>query len=183
MRRTPPLAALLALALATPAPAQAPADPLAESILRNLTRGIRIPGQEAGAPPPLPPTGPVPAATTDAGRPAVSLMITFATGSADLTPEAEALIASLARALAAPELARSRVRIEGHTDTVGPAAMNQALSERRAAAVRERLVRRYGIAPERLEAVGLGETRPLVPTPDGTPEPRNRRVQVINLGE
>ena len=35
---------------------------------------------------------------------------------------------------------------------------------------------------EEWEAVGLGETQLLVPTPDGQPEPRNRRVQVINLG-
>ncbi len=61
--------------------------------------------------------------------------------------------------------------------------MNQGLSERRAETVREVLVTRYGVAPARLEAVGLGETRLLVPTPDGRAEARNRRVQVINLGE
>lgn len=184
MRRNLPLAALLALAVASPALAQPPPpDPLAESIVRNLTRGIRIPGQDGAAAPPLPNSGPVQAATTDSGRPAVALMVTFATGSAALTPEAEALIASLARALTAPELARSRFRIEGHTDAVGSEAMNQALSERRAAAVRDHLVQRHGIAPERLTTVGFGEIRPLIPTPDGTPEARNRRVQVINLGE
>ena len=41
---------------------------------------------------------------------------------------------------------------------------------------------RYGIAASRLEATGLGETQLLVETPDATAEPRNRRVQIVNLG-
>ena len=185
----PVCAALVAMVLAGPAPAQAPsADPVADSIVRNLTRGLRLPGQAGDSVTspvtPLDPRGPVQAATTaPPDRPAVSLMITFATGSAMLTPQAEAVLASLARAFAAPELARSRFRVEGHTDTVGAAAMNQALSERRAEAVRDHLVRRHGIAAARLEVVGFGETMLLVPTGDGRSEPRNRRVQVINLGD
>ncbi|WP_198378416.1 OmpA family protein [Neoroseomonas rubea] len=182
-----PLLALLAGLVALPAAAQAPAvpDPMADSIVRNLTRGIRIPGREPDAvTAPVTPAGPVQAATTaPPGIPAVSLMVTFATGSATLTPEAEAVVAALARALAAPELARSRIRIEGHTDTVGDAAMNLRLSERRAEAVRLGLVGRHGIAPGRLETLGLGETQPLVATADNVPEARNRRVQILNLGE
>lgn len=188
--RTALTVAALMLALAVlPAAAQAPvADPLADSIVRNLTRGIRVPGQSGDtvtAPvTPLDRNSPVQAATTaPPDRPAVSLMVTFATGSAALTPQAEAVLTSLARALNAPELARSRFRIEGHTDTVGSAALNQALSERRAEAVRDYLIRRQGIAAGRLETVGFGETMLLVRTPDGTPEARNRRVQVINLGD
>lgn len=178
---------LIGLAVAMPAGAQTTMpDPVADSIVRNLTRGIRLPGQTGDSVTspitPLAPGGPVQAATT-ADRPAVSLMVTFATGSAALTPQAEALLGSLARAFASPDLARARFRIEGHTDTVGGAAMNQALSERRAAAVRDHLTRRHGVAAGRLEVVGLGETQLLVPTPDERPEPRNRRVQVINLGE
>ncbi|MBR0682497.1 OmpA family protein [Roseomonas eburnea] len=191
MRTALPLAAILLTLAAGAADAQAPArDPLADTILRNLTRGIRVPGQggDAVTAPvtpvtPADPRSPVQSATTaPPGMPAVSLLITFATGSATLTPDAEVLLASLARALTAPELARSRFRIEGHTDTVGSAALNQALSERRAEAVRGLLTQRYGIPAERLETLGLGETMLLVRTPDGTPEARNRRVQVINLG-
>lgn len=186
MRAAAALLSLLALLGAAPAGAQAP-DPLADSIVRNLTRGLRIPGQgDAVTAPvtPLDPRSPVQAATTaPPDRPAVSLMITFATGSAQLTPQAEAVLASLARALAAPMLERSRFRIEGHTDTVGDAGMNQALSERRAAVVRDLLVQRYGIVATRLDPVGFGESTLLVPTGDGRPEARNRRVQVVNLGE
>jgi outer membrane protein OmpA-like peptidoglycan-associated protein len=61
--------------------------------------------------------------------------------------------------------------------------MNQGLSERRAETVRDRLVDDHGIAASRLDVVGLGETQLLVRTPDGTAEGRNRRVQVINLGD
>lgn len=186
MRSTPMLTALLVLLAAAPAPAQAP-DPVADSIVRNLTRGLRIPNQgDAVTAPvtPLDPRSPVQSGTTaPPDRPAVSLMITFATGSARLTAQAEAVVASLARALAAPELARSRFRIEGHTDTVGDAGMNQALSERRAAVVRDVLVQRYGVAAARLDPVGFGESTPLVRTGDERAEPRNRRVQVVNLGE
>ncbi|MBR0673148.1 OmpA family protein [Neoroseomonas soli] len=189
MRIALPLAALMLALAAPPAGAQAPtADPLADSIVRNLTRGIRVPGQVGDtvtAPiTPLDSSGPVQAATTaPPDRPAVSLMVTFATGSATLTPQAEAVLTSLARAFKAPELARSRFRIEGHTDTVGGTTLNQSLSERRAVAVRDYLVRRQGITAGRLETVGFGETMLLVPTPDGAAEVRNRRVQVINLGD
>lgn len=179
-----PVALVVAL-LAAPLAAQQPPDPVADSIVRGLTRGLRIPGQAAQPPAaPGPSGGPVRAETTaPPGRPAVSLMVTFPTASAALTPQAEALVGSLARALGSADLAAYRFRIEGHTDTVGATAMNQALSERRAATVRDVLVARYGLAPARLEAVGLGETQLLVPTPDGRAEARNRRVQVINLGE
>ena len=181
----PPLMLVLAGLLGAPAAAQQPPDPVADSIVHNLTRGLRLPGQANQPPMTSDPSGGAVRAETTAppDRPSVSLMITFATGSAALTPQAEALVASLARALATPDLTRSRFRIEGHTDTVGATAMNQSLSERRAATVRDLLVARYGLAPARLEAVGLGETQLLVPTPDGRAEARNRRVQVVNLGE
>jgi outer membrane protein OmpA-like peptidoglycan-associated protein len=161
---------------ASPAPAQpaaaTPTDPAAPPPAASPTSTAR-PGQSA-AHPPLRET------TSDA--PSVSITVNFATGSARLTPAAEAALAPLGRALTSPELAGYRFRIEGHTDTVGDAASNQLLSERRAAAVRDFLIRRYGVDPARLEAVGLGETQLLEPTPDETPNARNRRVQVVNIG-
>ena len=120
--------------------------------------------------------------TAPEGTAAAALALPFQSGSAALTPEAEKMLEGLARALNAPELARYRFRIEGHTDTAGEAPANLALSERRAAAVREHLASRYGVAASRLDAVGLGETQLLVQTPDATAEPRNRRVQIVNLG-
>lgn len=156
--------------------------PSAQEIQRALTRGIVVPeapgpqsGQAQGTPAPTTPTMP-------AQPPSVDLTVTFATGSVAITPAGERVLAELGQALASPELTRYRFRIEGHTDTVGDARMNQGLSERRAAAVATWLISRYRIAPDRLEAVGLGESALLIPTPDNTPELRNRRVRVVNLG-
>lgn len=137
----------------------------------------------AVAGPGAPVARPIPPRETTAaeGQAAANITVTFPSGSATLTPEAERQLAPLGRALASAELSAYRFRIEGHTDTVGSAEMNQVLSERRAASVRDFLVRRYGVNPSRLEAVGLGQTQLLVPTPDNTPMPRNRRVQVVNI--
>jgi outer membrane protein OmpA-like peptidoglycan-associated protein len=172
------------------------------------TRGIRIPGaapapaatvaparawDTAPAPDLSPAPGPAQSATsrpaaaaareTTTDAPSVSITVTFSTGSAALTPEAEKALAPLGRALASAELAPYRFRIEGHTDSVGNAAVNQALSERRAASVRQHLMRVYGVDTARLVAVGFGSSQLLVPTPPQVAEARNRRVQVVNIGD
>jgi uncharacterized repeat protein (TIGR01451 family) len=74
-----------------------------------------------------------------------------------------------------------RVRIEGHTDAVGTESYNQRLSERRALAVRDFLVG-LGIAPERLEWVGYGESRPIASndTPAGRAKNRRTEFPVLN---
>ena len=53
-----------------------------------------------------------------------------------------------------------RVQISGHASAAGSDAYNQELSERRAATAKNYLVQEGGIAPERIETIGLGETRP-----------------------
>ncbi|UPY37360.1 OmpA family protein [Sediminicoccus sp. KRV36] len=120
--------------------------------------------------------------TAPPGAAAVSITVIFATGSQAITPQAGAALTALGRALISPELRPFRFRIEGHTDTVGDAGLNMALSQRRAESVRNYLLKAFPIAPSRLVAVGFGEDQLLVPTGDNTPEPRNRRVQVVNLG-
>ena len=120
--------------------------------------------------------------TAPEGTAAAALALPFPSGSATLTPDAEKILEALGRALNSSELSRYRFRIEGHTDTAGEAPANLVLSERRAATVRDHLVNRHGVAASRLEASGLGETQLLVQTPDATSEPRNRRVQILNLG-
>lgn len=140
------------------------------------------PAQDAATSRPTAPRAAPQARETTTDAPSVSITVTFASGSASLTPEAERALAPLGRALASPELAPYRFRIEGHTDSVGDAAVNQALSERRAAAVREHLARVYGVEPAKLIAVGFGSSQLLVPTPPQIPEARNRRVQVVNIG-
>lgn len=164
---------------------------------RSTTRGIRLPSE---APPPAPPPGqermaaPVGKPVTPPRRPAdaaapqaeaspsAALTVLFPTGSAVLTPEAARSIDPLGRALTSATLAPYRFRIEGHTDRVGTRESNQQLSEARATAVRAYLIQRFGVQPERLDAVGLGEDQPVVTTADEVPERRNRRVLIVTLG-
>ncbi len=165
-----------------PAPAAAPVAPA--PVWQAAPYQPR-PAQEPSRPAtavvaPRPAAAPVRETTSDA--PSVSITVTFASGSATLTTEAERALSPLGRALTAAELAPYRFRIEGHTDSVGDAAMNQNLSERRAAAVRDYLIRTYGVDAARLVAVGFGSSQMLVQTPPQTAEARNRRVQIVNLG-
>jgi outer membrane protein OmpA-like peptidoglycan-associated protein len=103
--------------------------------------------------------------------------IYFAFASAGLEPESHAALAGVARLLAAHR--DWSLTIEGHTDSIGGAASNQALSERRAAAVRAALVSRYGVAPSRLTAKGFGATRPLESNATVEGRARNRRVEAV----
>jgi outer membrane protein OmpA-like peptidoglycan-associated protein len=161
----------------------APAAPVDTAPQPAATAPV-MPQQTAPARPAQPAMPPVAVARPAAppAAPSVNLSVTFATGSAELTPQAIRTLDELGRALASQDLAGFRFRVEGHTDTVGTAALNQSLSERRAAAVVQYLVTKHGIAPSRLEAIGLGESQPLVPTGPQVNEPRNRRVQVVNIG-
>jgi outer membrane protein OmpA-like peptidoglycan-associated protein len=106
--------------------------------------------------------------------------ITFETGSATLTGQGQTVVGQVAALLRAHPTVR--VRIEGHTDSTGTPASNQALSLARAETVRATLVS-LGVAADRLSTVGFGASQPLVP--DTTPENQaiNRRVQFVVLGQ
>lgn len=103
----------------------------------------------------------------------------FAPGQARLRAEARA---NLARVVAfvqgSPGL---MVRIEGHTDSRGSSNLNQALSQRRADAVREALIE-DGVSSERLSAVGMGEDQPIADNTSEQGRARNRRVDVVLVG-
>ncbi len=142
----------------------------------------RTPGATQAATPGATQAAPPGAAPGIAAAPSVNLSVQFATNSAELTPGAVRTLSELGRALASATLGSYRFRIEGHTDTRGSAEANKLLSERRAAAVVAFLASRFGIDRSRLESAGMGEDGLLVQTPPNTAEPRNRRVQVINLG-
>jgi len=105
--------------------------------------------------------------------------ILFATGSATIRPESTPTLDDIAEALRGDS--SLRLRVEGHTDNVGDPAANQRLSEQRAQAVVEFLVRSRGVAENRLEAAGIGQAQPAAD--NGTPEGRqtNRRVELVVL--
>lgn len=68
--------------------------------------------------------------------------------------------------------------IEGHTDSIGAASYNMKLSQQRAKAVKQELVSKYGINPNRLRAQGFGETRPVDTNATAEGRYNNRRVIV-----
>lgn len=106
---------------------------------------------------------------------------------AELRPEADPVLRALLEQVK-EKLRKPRFRVEGHTDAKGEEAYNQKLSERRAASVRDWLVRKGGVAPAAIVTTGWGETRPVAPNtrPDGSDDPvgrqRNRRVVVTVQG-
>jgi OOP family OmpA-OmpF porin len=104
--------------------------------------------------------------------------VTFETSSAVIRPSSFAKLDEVAEALNGnPEV---RVEISGHTDNVGSEESNQRLSLARAQAVRQYFIDK-GVAADRLEARGFGESRPI--TTNETPEGRaeNRRVEMSRL--
>lgn len=118
----------------------------------------------------------VPPAYTTASLPAVQ----FEHDSARLTIDAVEQLRELSAALKMEPLNGYRFAIQGHTDGVGGAPYNRALSIRRAESVKRHLVGSREISATRLTAVGVGEELPL---PGVAPDdPRNRRVEVIVLG-
>ncbi len=132
---------------------------------------------QAAAPAPLPPQ--IVAEAPPAPPPAIRRFVVFFDfDKSDLSVEAEDVVA--AAVTAAKETGMVRVVITGHTDTVGSQRYNQALSERRAGAVKTELVR-LGLDAREINAVGANFSEPLVATGPGVREPQNRRA-VIDLG-
>lgn len=201
------VSALLGCVLALPALrplAMAQSNPSADDIIKSLkpmgtigtgTRGIR---PATGATPTSAPAAALTATAPQAAAvnthtaaaskampakpPSANLEVQFAMNSADLTPAARTTLDQLGKALISSDLGGFRFRIEGHTDTVGSTDQNQSLSARRADAVVAYLNSIYHVELSRLQAVGMGEAEPAVPTGPQVPEPRNRRVKVVNLG-
>ena len=94
----------------------------------------------------------------------------------ELTDESRALLPDIfaaVKALPVPEVA-----IVGHTDTMGNADTNVALGLKRATSV-QRLLVDAGLDPAIVEVRSTAKSTRLVKTPDNTPEPRNRRVEIV----
>jgi outer membrane protein OmpA-like peptidoglycan-associated protein len=106
----------------------------------------------------------------------ILIILYFEPDTTKLTHESKDLVAEI---LGTIKSRRSdEVYVVGHTDLVGNEAYNTGLSQRRANYVRDLLVSR-GVKPNTLFVSFYGKARPLVPTQDEVPEPRNRRVEVI----
>lgn len=69
------------------------------------------------------------------------------------------------------------VAVTGHADNAGSEKVNQAMSLRRAQAVRDRLIRE-GVPATLVSTSGLGKSKPFMATEDGVGQPENRRVEI-----
>ncbi len=179
----PPSAAAGDVAIAEARAAQCPTWAGERSCAVAVTALFDAP-PPAFAPLPAPPSPLLPSATTTADKSGAacearwqSLMadssIEFETGSALIHRRSGPLLDRLAAAVnACPGAAR----VEGHTDSVGAAAANQALSKSRAQAVVGAL-RARGVGAEKLSAQGWGASRPLADNTSPEGRAHNRRIE------
>jgi outer membrane protein OmpA-like peptidoglycan-associated protein len=138
------------------------------------------------APPPAPapappPPAPAPLIVAEAPPPPPvvrQFVVFFDFDRSNLTPEAMQVVG--AAVMTAKSSGMAKIVVTGHTDTVGSQRYNQALSERRANAVKTELVR-MGLNASDVETIGKSFSEPLVATGPGVREPQNRRA-VIDLG-
>ena len=106
---------------------------------------------------------------------AVGMLIQFDLNSAVIRPESKAHLDSVGQMMRLERVLEKKLRVEGHADASGEAGHNQELSQRRAEAVAQYLVRSHQINPDRLTVVGRGEAQPLQ---NRNPyDAKNRRVQ------
>lgn len=117
-----------------------------------------------------------PACSENVARQMGGEKIQFVTGSADLDPASLAVVARVAGlVLHCTQGPGMRVRVGGHTDAQGDDNANYSLSVKRAKAVRDVLIAR-GVAADRIQAVGYGETEPVADNDTEEGRAKNRRT-------
>lgn len=200
-------AAMTLAALLVPAAALAQSEKMvsSEDILKQLDmkpepapgktrsfRGIRItaPGEAQPAPQSQQTPQSAPAQASEPTRevaqpkekPSVTVYIYFKSGSAELAGDfSKKQVAAVGKALSAPALAGARFEIGGHTDSQGADALNQTLSEQRAAHIRDLLVSSYGMNAGSVLAKGYGKSQPVASNDTEAGRAKNRRVVIKRL--
>jgi len=150
-----------------------------ETLQRNeRTRGLSV--QEQAAQPDLTNTEHELDEVT-ADRPKVDMEVFFDFNSALVTPQAEPSLIALGKSLQSAELKGQMFVLAGHTDATGSHEYNQLLSERRALAVKNYLISRYGVPDNQLAVIGYGPDK--LKYPDQPYAAQNRRVEVVNMGQ
>lgn len=103
--------------------------------------------------------------------------LNFASGSARLGAGSQRLLAKVEQAIGL--FPGASFVVEGHTDNTGGTVANQRLSEQRADAVAQALVKSLKLAPGRVSSVGLGESRPVANNETAAGKARNRRIDIV----
>ena len=105
--------------------------------------------------------------------------VEFATGAASINTSARENLAKFSGVVASyPAL---RFNVEGHTDSTGSVATNNALSMQRAATVRDYLIGQ-GVAASSINIAGLGSANPIADNGTADARARNRRVEIVLSG-
>lgn len=107
---------------------------------------------------------------------ALDASVLFDTGKSDIKPEASQQLREVAERIR--KFDGAAVAISGHTDNVGGAAINQALSRARAESVKAWLVSQGGLVADTLTTQGFGSTQPIADNASDAGKARNRRVDV-----
>ncbi len=107
--------------------------------------------------------------------PPEKFILYFKTGKTELTAESEAVLPNILTSI--KKRGAINIAISGHSDTVGSDRINEILSRKRAESIRDLLVQ-GGVSGDLITVTSHGKGNPLIPTPDGVAEPRNRRVEV-----
>jgi outer membrane protein OmpA-like peptidoglycan-associated protein len=105
--------------------------------------------------------------------------IYFDFNSAQIRPESEQVLGEIAGIM--QKNPNWKLSLSGNTDNVGGDKFNLALSQQRAAAVKDALVTRYKIAPDRLQTAGFGASSPIDSNDTFEGRARNRRVELRRL--
>ena len=129
-------------------------------------------------PPPAPAPGVEPTEAPPEPEGLVLEGILFDTGAATIQEESNPRLDRVVEFMS--HMISARIRVSGHTDNVGNAGRNQALSQARAEAVRTYLVD-HGIDGDRVEAVGYGDQQPVAPNTTAEGRAQNRRIEAIEL--
>jgi OmpA-OmpF porin, OOP family len=103
--------------------------------------------------------------------------LSFASGSAELRPEHQPLLAKALDAITT--FPHPVVTIEGHTDTVGAADLNLRLSQQRAEAVRRHLLANSRLTEVQVAAMGFGDANPIATNDTSEGRARNRRIDIV----
>lgn len=101
--------------------------------------------------------------------------IQFVTGSATLTSASKTMIKEGAKLLNSDDFKALKVEVRGHTDNTGNEASNMKLSEKRAKAVADELIKN-GVAADRITSKGYGQTMPIADNKTAEGRAQNRRV-------
>ena len=149
----------------------------------SVTVTVATPPPPPPTPPPTPPTPPTPPPPTPAPKviDKMTLKLNFDFDKADIKKDDEA---KLERAIDfIKKYPEANVSLEGHTDSIGTDEYNQKLSERRAASVKNYLIKKGAIDKRKITSTSYGESKPVASNNTKEGRAENRRVEVLILSK